>query len=223
MQPLDLLCLSILERFWFACRNGRCGAMVDDVPWVRVTAADMVELLGREGLEVSEKTAQRALKRLGEFGLVQKEKRYLKRWDHRTWYAPPGRHETDDGQTPSDQAEERTGVSQKDADGEPGRTPGDLPINNSWIKSSNKQSKASSDGTEGEPMEIDCRRMEDRQPTVEVVMTIPTPTRDFQEILRRCQERGGAELSQPTVEARKKVVVDGEVRVVNDGVTSPLR
>lgn len=84
--------------------------MVDGVPWVRVTAADMVELLAREGLEVSEKTAQRALRRLGEFGLVQREKRYLKRWDHRTWYAPPDRQESDDRQTSDEPTEEHAVV-----------------------------------------------------------------------------------------------------------------
>ena len=75
LQPIDLLCLSILERFWYAARNGRCGAVVDGVPWVRFTAGDMAELLSREGLEVKEKTAQRALRRLGEVGLVQREQR----------------------------------------------------------------------------------------------------------------------------------------------------
>ena len=223
LQPLDLLCLSILERLWYAAKNGRCGTLVDGIPWVRVTASDMVELLSREGLDVKEKTAQRALKRLGDCGRVRREQRYLKRWDQRTWYAPPGGQEKDVMQSEGGESKGQNSSNRGGCSGPSEELSGDCLVNNLWINTSNNKSKNVFVGTGGGAVEVQARQPDTGQTTVNAEAVEPAPTRDFQEIVRRCNERSGGALSPIPQEVSRKIVVDGRVRAVNDGVTSPLR
>jgi hypothetical protein len=223
LKPLDLLCLSILERLWYAAKNGRCGTLVDGIPWVRVTASDMVELLSREGLDVKEKTAQRALKRLGDCGRVRREQRYLKRWDQRTWYAPLGGQVKDVTQSERDESEGQNSSNREVRSGPAEGEPVDHSVNNLWINTSNNGSKDFFVGTGEVAVEVQARQPDAGQTTVNVEVVEPAPTRDFQEIVRRCNERSGGALSQIPLEASRKIVVGGRVRAVNDGVTSPLR
>jgi hypothetical protein len=88
LQAIDLCCLQILQRFFHSCRKGKGGQLVEGVPWIRVTAEDMVGYLLRDGLEVGYKTVQRSLARLANAGRVQRKQRFLFRYDRRMRFSP---------------------------------------------------------------------------------------------------------------------------------------
>lgn len=96
LKPVDLACLQILRHFWHVARRGKGGRMVDGVPWIRVTAADMVGYFAREGVVVSEVTVSRSLRRLELASRCQRRQLFLSRWDHRYWYAPSSRDDQND-------------------------------------------------------------------------------------------------------------------------------
>jgi hypothetical protein len=88
LKPVDLACLQVLRRFWHVARRGKGGRIIDGVPWIRVTAADMVGYFAREGVSVSEVTVSRSLRRLELASRCRRKQLFLSRWDHRYWYAP---------------------------------------------------------------------------------------------------------------------------------------
>ena len=89
LKPVDLAYLQILRRFWYVARRGKGGKIIDGLPWIRVTASDMVGYFAREGVIVSEGTISRSLRRLETAGRLQRKQLFLARWDHRYWYTPP--------------------------------------------------------------------------------------------------------------------------------------
>lgn len=235
IRALDLICLDVLQRYWHATSKGRGGRVIDGTPWTKVSAKDMVGYLAAKGLKnVSEKTAQRSLRRLVEAGLCRREQLGKKQWNHESWYAPPGGHtevDQEDQQEAGPVAQSDQGSPDEVDTSSPSEENSEEPSINcsssypssypSFCPSEEDREECSDE--QGNPEETDFRRTDDGRPTVSFVMTVPRPTRNVQEILRRCQERGGTEAAWSAPKEPKKVVVDGKVKVVDDGATSPLR
>lgn len=207
--------------------------MIDGTPWTKVSAKDMVGYLAAKGLQsISEKTAQRSLRRLVQMGLCRREQLGKKQWNHESWYAPPSGHV---------EAEREDQGSTGGSDAEPNGTPQE----NTGSPVGTDASGPAEEVSERPPIfypssyPSNCLSEEDRecsdeqgnpadgQTTVSVVAEVPLPCSttirpSLAEIVRRCDAKGsGAPPPQPV--SPRAVVVGGVVHRVDDGQTAPLR
>ena len=89
LSPVAALCLRVVNGWLRVVSKGKGGELRNGVPYTRLKAEEVRAQLEREeGVEVSNKTIQRALTQLVDTGHLTRRQLYKHRYNRTYWYAP---------------------------------------------------------------------------------------------------------------------------------------